>query len=516
MSRRKKILIVAGTVLGAAILIPVIRHYQLRFAVANYVAELKAKGEPMDLAQVIPTPVPPEQNGAPLFLKAVALLTTNDDVLNSNPPPAMRGVAPGKAMVGWMRPEIRDGTATNSWEEIRDAMTRNGEALKLLNQMTNHSTFDFNLQYSRRFEMQMINLVLEKRAVQRLSANALFNLRFGDPTSSVKDIQTMLVLVNGTGDERTIISQLVRIALAQIAATATWEFLQSTNLTDESLAGLQEDWSQLEFIEALQRALPVEREGAVTTFTSWRDSNSELQHYFDLQKSVHETLGIPDDEDSIWNEIKTRAKIFLWRYWWSYPDELRYLKGYEVLANTAQSVETNGFFQNALQKQVVALDQLRISKLNDSFDTLFSGQTDFHSMMSESIVTLGAVIKKVMRAEGAKQMTITAIALKRYQLKHGYYPADLNSLVPEFVPAVPLDPVDGQPLRYRPNADETFLLYSVGENGVDDGGDPSLEKGITSSSFNWQNIHALDWVWPQPATEEEIQAYYKKLSFKSN
>jgi len=154
--------------------------------------------------------------------------------------------------------------------------------------------------------------------------------------------------------------------------------------------------------------------------------------------------------------------------------------------------------------------------LNDSFDTLFSGQTDFHSMMSESIVTLGAVIKKVMRAEGAKQMTITAIALKRYQLKHGYYPADLNSLVPEFVPAVPLDPVDGQPLRYRPNADETFLLYSVGENGVDDGGDPSLEKGITSSSFNWQNIHALDLVWPQPATEEEIQAYYKKLSFKSN
>jgi len=54
MSRRRKILIVAGIVLGVAILVPVIRHYQLRFAVANYVAELKAKGEPMELAQVIP------------------------------------------------------------------------------------------------------------------------------------------------------------------------------------------------------------------------------------------------------------------------------------------------------------------------------------------------------------------------------------------------------------------------------------------------------------------------------
>ena len=48
--------------------------------------------------------------------------------------------------------------------------------------------------------------------------------------------------------------------------------------------------------------------------------------------------------------------------------------------------------------------------------------------------------------------------------------------MPEFVPKVPLDPVDGQPLRYRRNADGTFLLYSVGENGKDDGGNPALNK----------------------------------------
>ena len=33
--------------------------------------------------------------------------------------------------------------------------------------------------------------------------------------------------------------------------------------------------------------------------------------------------------------------------------------------------------------------------------------------------------------------------------------------------------MDGQPLRYRRNADGTFLLYSIGENGKDDGGNPS-------------------------------------------
>ena len=70
MSRCWKILIVIGVVFAVAILIPVIRHYQLRFAVESHIAQLKAKGEPMELAQVIPPPVPPEQNSAAIFLKA--------------------------------------------------------------------------------------------------------------------------------------------------------------------------------------------------------------------------------------------------------------------------------------------------------------------------------------------------------------------------------------------------------------------------------------------------------------
>ena len=69
--------------------------------------------------------------------------------------------------------------------------------------------------------------------------------------------------------------------------------------------------------------------------------------------------------------------------------------------------------------------------------------------------------------------------------------------------------MDGQPLRYRRNGDGTFLLYSVGENGKDDGGNPAFEKYVRIFElFDWQNSEALDWVWPQPATEQEIQNYY--------
>ena len=66
-------LIGVGIVLGLAILVPVIHHYQLRWAVEKYIAELKAKGEPMELAQVLPPPVPAAQNSTDIFRTAAAL-----------------------------------------------------------------------------------------------------------------------------------------------------------------------------------------------------------------------------------------------------------------------------------------------------------------------------------------------------------------------------------------------------------------------------------------------------------
>jgi hypothetical protein len=68
---------------------------------------------------------------------------------------------------------------------------------------------------------------------------------------------------------------------------------------------------------------------------------------------------------------------------------------------------------------------------------------------------------------------------------------------------VPLDPGNGKPLRYRLNPDGTFLLYAIGVNGVDDGGDGTNPKSMKSHDI----ISGLDWVWPQPASLEEIKAW---------
>jgi hypothetical protein len=286
----------------------------------------------------------------------------------------------------------------------------------------------------------------------------------------------------------------------------SWEFLQSTNVTGEQLAALQRDWASLEFFRGEENALAMERVTSRITFTEWRNSDSALQNHL----NAWFTLAEPDKRKSVFDRAKLGSQIFRWRYWWSYPDELQLMKGCQIFLETTRLAETNYSIQTAIREQENKVEKLGIDT-NSAGSLYFSdvNRIDLHTMLSGSVFSLSRVLDKVMKAEAAKQVTITAIVLKRYQLKYGKYPADLNTLVPEFVTAVPLDPVDGQPLRYRPKADGTFLLYSVGENGKDDGGNPALAEDSQSKSLQWQNLGALDWVWPQPATPEEIQMFYE-------
>jgi hypothetical protein len=94
------------------------------------------------------------------------------------------------------------------------------------------------------------------------------------------------------------------------------------------------------------------------------------------------------------------------------------------------------------------------------------------------------------------KLVTTAIAIKRYELKHGKPPPRLAALVPEFLPALPVDLMDGQTLRYRLYSDGSFTLYSVGANAQDDGGDPDVEQqnGQVKNGSAWMG---RDWVWPR-------------------
>ena len=86
------------------------------------------------------------------------------------------------------------------------------------------------------------------------------------------------------------------------------------------------------------------------------------------------------------------------------------------------------------------------------------------------------------------RLTLLAIAMERYRLKHSHYPADGTALVPDCIAAVPPD-IDGAPLRIVTSPDgATSVLYSIGWNLTDDW------HGVLPSTYkeenDWQNA---DW-----------------------
>ena len=103
------------------------------------------------------------------------------------------------------------------------------------------------------------------------------------------------------------------------------------------------------------------------------------------------------------------------------------------------------------------------------------------------------------RAQTLVDEVRVACALERYRLAKGSLPETLTALSPEFLNTVPVDVFDGKPLRYRREQDGRYLLYSIGWNEKDDGGEIALKEGNAARTRASVAATRGDWVWSMPA-----------------
>jgi len=86
-----------------------------------------------------------------------------------------------------------------------------------------------------------------------------------------------------------------------------------------------------------------------------------------------------------------------------------------------------------------------------------------------------------LRTRAALRCAAAAVAAERFRLRNGRWPNALDEIPRDILVAVPIDPFDGQPLKYvrRPDG---VTIYSVGLNEQDDGGNvtkvPPTEVGV--------------------------------------
>jgi hypothetical protein len=72
---------------------------------------------------------------------------------------------------------------------------------------------------------------------------------------------------------------------------------------------------------------------------------------------------------------------------------------------------------------------------------------------------------------------IVLVAVERYRRAHDRWPRKLADLTPKYLAAVPLDPYDGKPLRFR-RLPDGVVIYSVGPDLVDHGGTLDRENPL--------------------------------------
>lgn len=79
-----------------------------------------------------------------------------------------------------------------------------------------------------------------------------------------------------------------------------------------------------------------------------------------------------------------------------------------------------------------------------------------------------------VRSRAVKAILTAEVALEIYRVQNRSYPKSLDQLK-GILDEVPIDPFSGEALKYKPTEDG-YVVYSVGENLVDDGGEGELTR----------------------------------------
>ncbi len=515
LKRRLKLL---GKILLGCIALVVafllIERWRGQIALASYQKELRAKGEKLSPQDFV-AKFDEADNGAPTVFTAITNLTKGV-VLPGGYPPRMKLLESGRAVVGfrelkWVEKDpyrngqFLKGRFTNHWADLAADLLENAGPLAEIQAALAKPVLNNRLNLAEGNNLKFPYLAPAKSLTGWFGGMNSLALHEGRTTDAKKALLSEINVLRLLADDGTLISELVRIAIGAIAKTDTWEALQADGWTDADLAAIQSAWEKQHFMAALAAQFEGERVFIAQTAQQLRASNDETYEWLFGQYAalfhdddppaprwVNWLQEIPYGEELL-EGLRKQTYCRVWRFAWAHQTELRTMRNLQTLIELVRTATTNASFQ-VVESDLTAL-VVKVEAKN------FYDRLRFPPY--ESVATLAFAVKKSARAEADRAQCLAAIALKRHLLRHGNYPASLTALVPEFLSAVPVDYLDGKPIKYRLNADGGFTLYSVGDDGKDNGGDMTLPEGAKSRDL-WKR---RDYVWPAPAMPAEVEEY---------
>ncbi len=121
--------------------------------------------------------------------------------------------------------------------------------------------------------------------------------------------------------------------------------------------------------------------------------------------------------------------------------------------------------------------------------------------------TIEAFCNAFWRERAEMRLLRLELAIQAWRVTHDRLPKSLSEVVPKYMDEIPVDPFDpdGGLLRYR-RTDDGYVLYSVGQNCIDDGGvAPDYETGWWDHNTGDLRLDILYAPDPEPAEEDESE-----------
>jgi len=442
-----------------------------RYLWERHLRGLAARGDSLDIRKYIPPPIPDDQNmaAAPIFAE---FFSTNRPIkarlFNLQIPYAWSNYT-----AGWRagsRPDLNLWRAALSNEGLLAALAVYEPIMKEVEAAAQRPQARFPLHYEEGAVMADFHATSLLKLAKLYRLKALAELEAGATEAAFADITLIIRLSQALSREPVLLSLQCRGSMLQVAMLPFWEGAIEHRWNPEQLLQLQQDFTKAALFKQMDLVLRGKRCEIL-----WWES--------DLLSNLSSWLG-----DIHLTYVKRNRLAFLVPKGWIYINCLNLDRSYLKYILPCLDSRGQRFHPDRLGGFAVDSNPRCITDV------------PYHYLEAILLSGMALDLARIAYAQTAVQQAMTACALERYRLARGRFPEKLDELVPQYLAAVPKDVIDGQPLRYRREGAKGFVLYSIGWNMKDDGGEVAWMKTFFANETPRLDDKAGDWVWrSQPA-----------------